>query len=58
MNNNPNGLGTEKWSDDAIYTGSYKDAKKTGLGCYQWIDGSSYYGNWLNNVLNGFVNYN
>ena len=48
-NGEPNGQGTETWSDGSKYVGLFKDGKYHGQGTITWSDGTKYVGEYKNN---------
>ena len=47
-NGEPNGQGTETWSDGSKYVGLFKDGKYHGQGTITWSDGTKYVGEYKN----------
>ena len=48
-NGEPNGQGTETWSDGSKYVGEFKDGKWDGQGTITWSDGTKYVGEYKDN---------
>ena len=58
LENNINGYGTYKWSNQSQYIGEWKINKMDGNGVFTWSDGRKYLGEYKDDKKEGMVSLN